>query len=142
MNKTVALSGRVDIIEFAVAVDYFASIGIPAQTKSDVLWKAIKMVANHAIKACDIPEYHTVEDAIHSLTVHGIDIRSNERSRRGVMNALQQETLLSDFGAQETIASTLREEYAEAVKVAEAIGVPKEHVITFEQFCKEKEKTP
>lgn len=139
MNKTVSIGGRVDIRSLATCAIYLDDLNAAARTKSDLLWKVVKMVAN-AAKQSGVREFDTVEDALECLKVHGLDIRSNDRGRKMVGSALQEEVMQRDFGAglssrvitKEMLTKTPREEYEAAADAARSMGI---EPITFEEFC-------
>jgi hypothetical protein len=122
MKGTVNIQARIDIISLAQVVQYFDSLNYKAQTKSDAVWKAVEMVKNSAIRQEKCVVGMTVEDAVHYLDEVGLSLRTNERARRSVASALQDEVKSTDFAETAMPVDNLYADYVAAVAMAKKMG--------------------
>lgn len=138
MSNTISVQARVDIISLAQVFQYFEALKYTPQNKSDLIWQAVEVVKNSAIRQGLCMADLSMEEAIAVLERGHINIRSNERSRRMVASALQSEVMADDFSMplpQET-DEDLRQ-YQMAVEMSKMMGRP---FMTFEEFKTQKLK--
>lgn len=132
MKGTVSIQARVDIISLAQVVQYFDCLNYRPQTKSDILWKAIEVIKNSAIRQSMCDPNISVEDAVTLLHRMGLGLVTNDRARRSVANALQVEVMKDDFRIEkEAPIDNLYADYTEAVAMAKKMG---REYPSFEEF--------
>lgn len=122
MKGTVSIQARVDIISLAQVVQYFDKLNYRPQTKSDVIWKAVEVIKNSAIRQSMCEPNLSVEDAVALLQKMGLGLVTNDRARRSVANALQADVMKDDFSLEKEPVDNLYTSYIEAVAMAKKMG--------------------
>lgn len=96
MQATSTIEGRLDITTLATLTDYFDSVGTPARSRSDLLWKATQLLAELLVHNDKVKRREDIEDAYMYLTKRYGNMNRGGRGIRATMMALQTETLMKD----------------------------------------------
>jgi len=97
-NSTVSITARLDIRSVAACAAFLHTAGERITTKSDLIWRVVEIFKNSIVSKDATRAVDTVEDAIAIFEELGISVVSNDRQRRQIGRALQEESGMADFG--------------------------------------------
>jgi hypothetical protein len=80
--KTAVIEGRVDVRDLATCADYFLSQGMPATSKSDLMFKVLTTFA-HASMQQGAKTFESTEDAVGYLYQIGLGSANRQKMGKG-----------------------------------------------------------
>ena len=94
MAKNVTIEARVELESLAYMARYLQSIGMPATSKSDLVYKSLKVAVHAALKSSQEDIFRSTEEALQYL--ERIGLSSFTSRSKIVVAALQKEALDAD----------------------------------------------
>ena len=95
---SVNIQGRIDLCSFATIAKAYRQRGYIANTKSDLMWRAVEDMAVLAEKA-GIERFTSLEEALIYLTSIGLEIGTSTRVRGELYKDMIKYTGLAEFGS-------------------------------------------
>jgi len=95
-SGTVSITARLDICSVAACAAYLQAQGEVLTTKSDLIWRVVELFKASVERKMEVPT--RADDALHLLESLGISVTGNDRQRRQVGRALQEQNSQEDFG--------------------------------------------
>jgi hypothetical protein len=140
MHKTISIQGRVDICSFATLTRELEAEGIMVRSKSDIVWRAIEMLAGMYSRKHQTVGFTSIPDAIDYMDRIGIPLGTNSRVQKSIVQASADESFFletgEDVGRVTTKKSILssNDERAKYDLVAGVMRTQGIEPITFEQY--------
>ncbi|MFA5378306.1 MAG: hypothetical protein WC455_21310 [Dehalococcoidia bacterium] len=97
-SNTVSVTARLDIKSLAICASFLHKQGEFLTTKSDLIWRIMEIFKNSIVGKGIVALPETIEDAVCMLEEIGISMAGNERQRRQLSRAMQEQTGVADFG--------------------------------------------